>query len=502
MIRYVARRIVYMFIALFIIVSITFLISKALPADPFSDPKLTPQVREQPLREIRPDEPLYVQYAKHMAQVAQGDLGNSYSTRRATCVGDDPAASADIRFYRDSGRHLRARHRDGAWHCRRPVAQHSMITSLAVVVAILGVSVPSFVLAPVLQYWFGLKLGWFPEQLISRVGFTCFAFAGALGLRCLDGRPLYGTEMLEVIGQDYITLARSKGLSGLAVIPKHVIRNAMIPLVTVMALLTIYIITGALVIEQIFVVPGVGELAPVQSVVVNDYSVILGTTIFFSVLFILALLIQDIHNKVIDPRTSRERRSRTWKPDIASSTRVSSRKSRIRPGRRGIVKPSVGFWKDAWRRLKKNRGHHKPRRPGRGFAMAFVIGPLVAQHSPYGQNMSQRYWGRRVTTGSAPTSSDGTCGRGCGRGTRVSLYTGLLAALLDIFRGVVYGAFRFSGGRTDDLMYRDYLNGVPYLIVAILMMVVFCLASSPFLLRSVSRSKCTWRGLFGAGCCN
>jgi oligopeptide transport system permease protein len=107
--------------------------------------------------------------------------------------------------------------------------------------------------------------------------------------------------MLEVMGQDYITLARAKGLSGLAVIVKHVLRNAMIPLVTVMAPLTIYIIVGSLVVEQVFAVPGIGDQF-VQSVVVNDYSMILGTTLFFSVLFILALLIQDILYGIIDPR--------------------------------------------------------------------------------------------------------------------------------------------------------------------------------------------------------
>ena len=109
------------------------------------------------------------------------------------------------------------------------------------------------------------------------------------------------TEMLEVMGQDYITLAKAKGISGLGVIVKHVLRNAMIPLVTVMAPLTIYIITGSLVIEQIFAVPGIGEQF-VESVLVNDYAMILGTTIFFSVLFILALLVQDILYGIIDPR--------------------------------------------------------------------------------------------------------------------------------------------------------------------------------------------------------
>jgi oligopeptide transport system permease protein len=109
------------------------------------------------------------------------------------------------------------------------------------------------------------------------------------------------SEMLEVMGQDYITLAKAKGLSSLAVILRHVLRNAMIPLVTVLAPLAVYLITGTVVIEVIFAIPGIGWQF-VNSVQVNDYSMILGTTIFFSVFFIMALLIQDILYGIIDPR--------------------------------------------------------------------------------------------------------------------------------------------------------------------------------------------------------
>ncbi len=300
MIRYVARRIVYMFVALFIIVSITFFISKALPGDPFSDPKLTPQVRQQLYEKYGLDEPLYVQYAKYMANVAQGDLGNSYffeSRPVSQLILQRLPVSAFIGiqaviFGLVIGMVLGIV--AALWH-------NTLWDTLAVVVAILGVSVPSFVLAPVLQYWLGLKLGWFPIAYFESWIYSVLPSLALSVFVVSTVARFMRTEMLEVIGQDYITLAKSKGLSGLAVIVKHVIRNAMIPLVTVMAPLTIYIITGSLVIEQIFVVPGVGELF-VQSVVVNDYSVILGTTIFFSVLFILALLIQDVLYGVIDPR--------------------------------------------------------------------------------------------------------------------------------------------------------------------------------------------------------
>src|SRR5215210_2404529 len=300
MIRYVARRIVYMFIALFIIISITFFISKALPGDPFSDPKLTPRIRAQLYEKYGLDEPLYVQYAKYMANVAQGDLGNSYfyeSMPVSQLILQRLPISAFVGiqaviFGLFIGIVLGIV--AALWH-------NTLWDTLAVVIAILGVSVPSFVLGPVLQYWLGLKLGWFPVAYFESWIYSVLPSLALTVFVVSTVARFMRTEMLEVIGQDYITLARSKGLSGIAVILKHVIRNAMIPLVTVLAPLTIYIIVGSLVIEQIFVVPGVGEMF-VQSVVVNDYSVILGTTIFFSVLFILALLIQDILYGVIDPR--------------------------------------------------------------------------------------------------------------------------------------------------------------------------------------------------------
>jgi oligopeptide transport system permease protein len=300
MIRYVARRLVYMVAALFIIVSVTFFISKALPGTPFADPKLSPQVREQLFEKYGLDEPLYVQYAKYMANVAQGDLGNSYYFEGrpvSQMILHRLPVSAFIGvqaviFGLLVGLVLGIV--AALWH-------NTIWDTLAVVVAILGVSVPTFVLGPILQYWLGLKLGWFPIAFFESWIYSVLPSLALSVFVVSTVARFMRTEMLEVMGQDYITLAKAKGLSGLAVILKHVLRNAMIPLVTVMAPLTIYIITGSLVIEQIFAVPGIGEQF-VQSVLVNDYSMILGTTIFFSVLFILALLIQDIMYGIIDPR--------------------------------------------------------------------------------------------------------------------------------------------------------------------------------------------------------
>src|SRR3712207_2091833 len=300
MTRYVVRRVVYMLVTLFVIASITFFISKMLPGTPFADDKLTPQVRAQLFAKYGLDEPLYVQYAKYMLNVAQGDLGNSFyfeSRPVAQMIIERLPVSMFVGvqavvFGLGLGLVLGiiAALRHNTWW-----------DTLAVVVAVLGISVPTFVLGPILQYWLGVKLGLFPIAFFESWMHSVLPSLALSVFVISQVARFIRSEMLEVMGQDYITLAKAKGLSSLAVIVRHVLRNSLIPLVTVVAPLTVYIITGSLVVEQIFAVPGIGEFF-VTSIFVSDYSMILGTTLFFSVMFIAALLLQDILYGIIDPR--------------------------------------------------------------------------------------------------------------------------------------------------------------------------------------------------------
>src|SRR5918997_3803242 len=300
MIRYIARRTVLMIITLFVIISITFFISKMLPGTPFADDKLTPQIREQLFEKYGLDEPVYVQYAKYMANVAQGDLGNSFYFESRPVL-QIIVERLPISMFIGLQAVIFGLVIGLVLGIVAALRHNTIWDTLAVVLAVLGVSVPSFVLGPILQYWLGLKLGLFPIALFESWMHSVLPSLALSVFVVSTVARFIRTEMLEVMGQDYITLAKAKGLSGLAVIIRHVLRNSMIPLVTVMAPLTVYIITGSLVVEQIFAVPGIGEQF-VTSVFVSDYSMILGTTLFFSVMFILALLIQDILYGIIDPR--------------------------------------------------------------------------------------------------------------------------------------------------------------------------------------------------------
>ena len=175
-------------------------------------------------------------------------------------------------------------------------------------IAMLGVSIPSFVLATLIQLTIGGTdgipiAGWYDSsmQFIEQFKFTilptiALSFAGiATYARYMRA------SVLEVISQDYILTAKAKGLSSFAISIKHILRNAILPIITILGPQIATIITGTVVIEKIFAIPGIGN-ALIDAIYAKDYNIIMGLTVFFSALYILSILIVDILYSVIDPR--------------------------------------------------------------------------------------------------------------------------------------------------------------------------------------------------------
>src|ERR687893_2658703 len=300
MIRYIARRTVLMIITLFVIISITFFISKLLPGTPFADDKLTPEIRRHLFEKYGLDEPLYVQYVKYMLNVAQGDLGNSfyYESRPVTQI---ILEQAPVSAFIGVQAVIMGLIPGLVFGVAAALWHNSVLDYTATAIAVAGISVPSFVLAPIMQYWIGFKWGLLPIAFFDSWAHSIMpSVALAVFVVAIVARYVRA-EMLEVLGQDYVTLAKAKGLSYMAVVGRHVLRNSLIPLVTVLLPLVVGLVTGSLIVENIFAVPGIGDLF-VRCILVNDYAVILGTTIFFAVFFILAYLVQDILYAIIDPR--------------------------------------------------------------------------------------------------------------------------------------------------------------------------------------------------------
>jgi oligopeptide transport system permease protein len=300
MLKYVVRRLAIGVVTLFVIITITWVMSQFLPGTPFADDKLSPQARQVLFEKYGLDEPLPVQYVKYMANIVQGDFGTSfyYQGRPVLQIVLERAPVSAFLGFQAVLLGLIVGLPLGIVAALR---HNSIIDYSATVLAVLGISVPSFVIGPILQYWVGVKWELLPfaffnswaHSILPTIALSVFVIA-------IVGRYLRA-EMLEVLSQDFVTLAKAKGLSGMAVLVRHVLRNSMIPLITVLFPLVVGLVTGTIVIETIFAIPGLGDQF-VRAIFVKDYAMILGTTIFFSIFFILAYLVQDILYGIIDPR--------------------------------------------------------------------------------------------------------------------------------------------------------------------------------------------------------
>ncbi|MGD6801598.1 oligopeptide ABC transporter permease [Rossellomorea vietnamensis] len=301
MIKYTLKRLAYMFLTLIIIATATFFLMKLLPGSPLSNQeKLTPEQQEIILDKYGLNDPLPVQYVTYMTNLAQGDLGLSfqYDNRPVTqIIGQRIGPSAQLGFQAIVlGTFIGL-----ALGIIAALRHNSWVDYTATIIAVIGISIPSFVFAGLMQYWIGVELQWLPVALWGGFEYTILpTLALTVGVVATIARFMR-TEMLEVLGSDYILLAQAKGVSKTATVLKHGVRNAMIPIITILGPMTVSIMTGTLVIERIFAVPGLGEQF-VNSINTSDYPVIMGVTLFFSVLFIGVIFLVDILYGIIDPR--------------------------------------------------------------------------------------------------------------------------------------------------------------------------------------------------------
>ena len=172
---------------------------------------------------------------------------------------------------------------------------------IAMVIAVLGISVPSFVLAAVLQYVFAFKLQVLPIAKFDSFAHTILPAVALAATPLAFIARLMRSSMLEVLSSDYIKTAKAKGLNARVTIYRHGIRNAILPVISYLGPLVTAILTGSFIIETIFAIPGLGREF-VTSVTNRDYTVIMGTTVFFAVLLLVSILIVDIIYSLVDPR--------------------------------------------------------------------------------------------------------------------------------------------------------------------------------------------------------
>ncbi|MFD1454833.1 oligopeptide ABC transporter permease [Levilactobacillus lanxiensis] len=301
MAKYLAKRIFYLILTLFIVITLTFFLMKLLPGTPLTNQaKLSKSQIALIYEQYGLNKPVWQQYLLYLAGAVRGNFGTSFQ------FSDQPVSyllSSRIGPSLQIG--LQAMILGvivgiivGAFGAMR---QNSWVDTTATVVSILGISIPSFVLAVLLQYYLGLKLGWFP---IAEWGGFIYTVLPTLALGATplaESARFVRTEMVDVLSSDYIELAKAKGLSRTGVIYHHALRNSLIPLITIVGPLAVNIMTGSMVVENIFSIPGIGEQF-VKSVLTNDYPTIMGLTIIYSFMLCVVLLFTDILYGIVDPR--------------------------------------------------------------------------------------------------------------------------------------------------------------------------------------------------------
>ncbi|WP_414055975.1 oligopeptide ABC transporter permease [Macrococcus equi] len=300
MLKYTIKRISYMLLTLFIVTTATFFLMNLMPGSPFNDEKLSAEQKAIVNEKYGLNDPLPVQYMNYLKKVATGDFGVSFQYDNKDVLGliiPRLGPSAEIGLYAMIiGVILGI-----ILGVIAAVKQNTWVDYIATVFSVLAISVPSFVLAVLLQYFLAVKVQWFPVAGWEDISYAVLpAIALSAGVIATIARYIR-SEMIEVLSSDYITLARAKGNSTPKVLFGHALRNALIPIITLIGPMTVGILTGALTIETIFGIPGLGDQF-VRSIQMNDYPVIMALTVFICALFVAVLFIVDILYGIIDPR--------------------------------------------------------------------------------------------------------------------------------------------------------------------------------------------------------
>jgi oligopeptide transport system permease protein len=298
--RYIARRFGFMLMTLWIVITLTFVMMHAIPGDPFTSDKMTPAIRANLNAKYGLDKPLYQQYLIYFNNLLHGELGVSMQSKTRTVnemIGQHFPVSAELALwslsYSIAGGLLLG--------VIAALRRNKLADYVAMGIAVFGIAVPSFVLATIVQFLFGVELNLLPVAGWD-TGWHRLLPAFVLGLGTLAGMArLMRSSMLDVLGQDYIKTAKAKGLAGSEIVWRHAIRNAILPIVTVLGTTLVGLMVGSFIIETIFGIPGLGKYY-IQSITNNDYTLILGTTVFYAVLLVVSLFLVDVAYSFVDPR--------------------------------------------------------------------------------------------------------------------------------------------------------------------------------------------------------
>ena len=300
MTKYLLKRIAILLVTLWVVVTLSFFLMQVMPGSPFNNPTFTNDMIAVMNKQYGLDKPVWQQYLQYLWNVLHGDLGTSYQSANqpvSMMISQRLAVSAQLGIQALvvgvlAGLFV------GAVSARN---KNNWIDNILSVLSTLGISVPSFIIGLLLLDYLGFKWGvlplsgWgsFSQTILPTLALAIPVFAQVT--------RFFRSEMIETMNTDYIQLARAKGLTTRQISNRHAYRNSMIPVLTLIGPMAANILTGSALIEQIFSIPGIGQQF-VTSIPTKDYPVIMGTTIVYAVMLMVAILLTDIITSFVDPR--------------------------------------------------------------------------------------------------------------------------------------------------------------------------------------------------------
>lgn len=300
--KYIFKRLVIGVITLFALATITFFLMHIIPGSPFAGEmsKLPAAVKEMLIESYGLDKPIWEQFIDYLGNAMTGDFGTSLN-RKGKLVTDIIMSGIGSTAQLGSVAFVIAMTVGITLGTVSAFSKQKWVSTAVAFIATIGISVPSFLLALLMMLLFGVILGWLPIMgLKTWQSFIMPGIALSLSPIAMISR-LVRTSLMDVMRQDYMVLARSKGTSELGVIIKHALKNALVPVVTYAGPLIATLLTGSFVIESLFSIPGIGAEF-VNSVSNRDYTLIMALTIFYGAFIIFANLVTDLVTALIDPR--------------------------------------------------------------------------------------------------------------------------------------------------------------------------------------------------------
>lgn len=301
--KYIGKRLLISVVTLFVILVVLFLIVKLLPGSPINNERLSEAQRAAIEARYGLDQPVLTQFVNYVKNMLTGDFGVSYNMYKDMPVSSLVGSAAKISFLYGLSAVVIGGILGTLLGVFAGLHKNTIWDTLATVISVIGVSVPSFVFAMMILILFASKLHIFPTQYSSMnpIGSSIMpVMALSVGVIANVAR-FTRTEMVSVINSEYMTLAEAKGLDSKTLIFKHALRNALIPVVTILGPILVNLMTGTMVVEKICGVPGLGKLL-INSILSNDVNIILACSFLYAAMYIVMMLIIDVSYGIIDPR--------------------------------------------------------------------------------------------------------------------------------------------------------------------------------------------------------